>query len=97
MGASESQYGIFVVFWFKDANRHDFPIRWQTRVEFENELEIARYQLAKEFSLSLACYVIDLTTMTRMHQCKALMHSTLDVDLSSNAPDYQNQSYRLAE
>ena len=56
-----------MVLWFKDAKRYPYPVKWETKQEFEMALEEARVQLATDFGLSLACYVIDMTAMPRLH------------------------------
>lgn len=60
-------YGLYIVIWFKDTERYPFPTRWQSNEEFLAELEAARDQLIAEYNISLACYLIDATTMPRLH------------------------------
>lgn len=64
---SQLAYGIYIVLWFKDEKRFPFPSCWDTKEEFEEELEVERKKIANEYNLNLSCYVIDMTTLPRQH------------------------------
>ena len=59
------RYGIYIVLWFRDNRRYDGPIHWESREEFAAALHSKCEELAKTHQVSLASYVIDLTTPFR--------------------------------
>jgi hypothetical protein len=64
---SGCRHGIHVVLWFKDRARYPYPTSWEAPSELLEELDQLRCQIMEQHGVSLACYVIDLTTVTRMH------------------------------
>jgi hypothetical protein len=65
--SSGCRHGIHIVLWFKDSMRYPYPKHWGTPSELLKELDELRRQIIEQRSVNLACYVIDLTTITRMH------------------------------
>lgn len=60
-------HGIYVVLWFKDSERYSYPTRWATPQELAEELSLHKHEITERHHVDLACYVIDMTTATRLH------------------------------
>lgn len=61
------RHGIFIVLWFRDGQRYDRPVHWASREGLAEALRNKCEELATTHQVSLASYVIDLTTPFRKH------------------------------
>lgn len=61
------RHGIFVVLWFRDRSRYDFPRVWTNIEELTTELAARTNRVAKTHGVVLKSYVINLTAPHRMH------------------------------
>jgi hypothetical protein len=64
---SECRHGIYVVLWFKDSERYPYPTKWATPQGLTEELSLYKHEITERHHVDLACYVIDMTTATRLH------------------------------
>jgi hypothetical protein len=60
-------HGIYVVFWFKDEERYRYPTKWNTPDELLDALGSRKSEVEDTHGVSLACYVVDVTTPSRKH------------------------------
>ncbi len=59
------RHGIHVILWFRDRNRHDAPSRWKTAKALLKEVRQACDRLERDNGVSLAAYVVDVTSPHR--------------------------------
>jgi hypothetical protein len=59
------RHGIHIVLWFRDHDRYDSPSQWKTAKVLSNEVRHRCNQLEREHGISLAGYVMDLTSRHR--------------------------------
>lgn len=64
---SGCRHGVYIVLWFKDYKRYHYPRGFATPEHLLEKLNQCRDQLIAERSVDIACYVIDMTTPTRLH------------------------------
>lgn len=58
-------HGLFVVLWFRDGKRYDYPKRWKNRDEFAGGLENSCKAVTLANGVTIAPYVVDMTTPYR--------------------------------
>lgn len=60
-------YGIYIVLWFKDNQRFTGPKMWASSEKLATDIDKRRHTVADTNRVSLASYVIDMTTPYRKH------------------------------
>jgi hypothetical protein len=60
-------YGVYVVLWFKDGKRYRGPKSWKTIQDLARDIDVRSKVVANDHRVSIASYVIDLTTPYRKH------------------------------
>ena len=61
------QHGIYIVLWFRNAKRYDWPKHWSDKKALEKDIQTKCKEVADAHQVILAPYVIDLTTPPRKH------------------------------
>jgi hypothetical protein len=59
-----ARHGVFIVLWFK-CDRYDYPTAWSDKAAFAAALEARRRSVEEGCTVTLASYVIDMTTRWR--------------------------------
>lgn len=67
MTPTQAAHGIFVVLWFK-GDAFPYPTKWASKEEFERALDNKCREVERVRSVTLAPYVIDMTTRWRGQQ-----------------------------
>src|SRR5262249_31051411 len=62
LNSEKCQYGVYIVLWFKDEKRYKGPKAWESIQALVNDVYERSKMVASEHRLSIATYVIDLTT-----------------------------------
>ncbi len=61
------RYGMYIALWFKDNKRYHGPAGWQSAQDLARDIEDRSRTVASTQRVSIASYVIDLTTPYRKH------------------------------
>src|SRR4029434_4060973 len=67
LNPEKCQYGIYIVLWFKDEKRYKGPKAWGSIQDLLQDIDERSKIVATDHRLSIAPYVIDLTTPYRKH------------------------------
>ncbi len=67
LNPEKCQYGIYIVLWFKDDKRYNGPKAWASIQDLVRDIDERSKMVATNHRLSIASYVIDLTTPYREH------------------------------
>ena len=67
LNPEKCQYGIYIVLWFKDEKRYMGPKAWESIQDLVHDIDDRSKMVANDHRLSIAPYVIDLTTPYRKH------------------------------
>ena len=59
------RHGIYIVLWFRDTKRYDWPKKWSDKRALEKDIQTKCKEVADAYQVILAPYVIDLTTLPR--------------------------------
>jgi hypothetical protein len=62
---SGCRHGVFIVLWFRDDRRYHGPSAWPNRETLAEELRKKCEEVTKRYQVSMASYVIDVTTPFR--------------------------------
>jgi hypothetical protein len=54
-------HGIFVVLWFKDPERYDYPTSWGDVDALRNDIRSKAEEIQSQYGVTIAAYVLDMT------------------------------------